>query len=183
MSEVERGARGAFEVALAVMLISFVAGVFAATDRYRPPTAATDRMPALQGSTRAPDDEATLSVDSVAIGSAAPARPASGEPLHLAPGQSVTIAGWAVIDRNRSPAGGVVAVIDGAARIAATYGLSRPDVAKLFGSPALRQSGFAVTLPATSFTPGNHVVRFDVLSRDGTAYSQVPPSLDFVTGG
>ncbi len=181
MSSELRRAAGAFDVALAIVLVAFVAVTFLATSRYQPLARPVDPGRSVARLTRAPSGESTLTIDSLVSG-AAPSRPLppAGTPIRIAAGTSVTVAGWAVTDRNRSPASAVVAEIDGSARILATYGLPRPDVAATLAAPALRNSGFRVVLPGRDLPAGTHVVRFDVISRDGEATSAMPERLDLV---
>lgn len=181
MSSEVRRAAGAFDVALAVVLVAFITVAFLATSRYQPLAPPVDPAQAFARLTRAPSGVSTLTLDSLVSG-AAPSRPLppAGTPIRIAAGTSVTVAGWAVTDRSRSPASAVVAEIDGSTRILATYGLPRPDVAVSLGAPALRDSGFRIVLPGRDLPTGTHVVRFDVISRDGTANSKMPERLDLV---
>jgi hypothetical protein len=86
----------------------------------------------------------------------------------------LAITGWAVDKDSKQAAGGVEIVIDGSP-YAAQYGGSRPDVAKLFGTPAYANCGYALRVPADQFAAGSHALFVRVLSSDRQGYWEVGP--------
>jgi hypothetical protein len=70
-------------------------------------------------------------------------------------GESVSINGWAIDSDARGLASRVIWKVDSTA-LQATYGRSRPDVARATGSAALLDSGYDVDIPNVYLTPGPH---------------------------
>jgi len=97
--------------------------------------------------------------------------------LHVRRMQSITIQGWALDARAAKLASGVAARVDGARRIAGTYGNPRPDVARFFHTPAYEASGFRLVVPAGSLAPGRHTVELLVLSADRSRFYALPRPL------
>jgi hypothetical protein len=79
------------------------------------------------------------------------------------------VSGWAVDHLHRSAAGGVDIVMD-RGLYPATYGLSRDDVAKYFGRPEYRGTGFVASIPSDTLTSGEHQLSLRVVSSDGRCY-------------
>jgi hypothetical protein len=91
----------------------------------------------------------------------------SSEPL--AGNDGFEVAGWCADPEARAAGAGLVAIVDGSRRIDASagYGGVRPDVARLFASPAMAPVAFDVRLRASQIGPGRHSLRVAVVARDG----------------
>jgi hypothetical protein len=96
------------------------------------------------------------------------------QPAAIAPGSSITFAGWAVDEDRQSLASGVDLVIDGLT-LAADYGGEREDVAGYFKTPQIRDSAFCLFLPAGWLAKGRHSVSIRVISGDGRTYREGAP--------
>ena len=84
--------------------------------------------------------------------------------------------GWAALAASKTPAAAVCLVIDDRIRPAAhaVYGADRSDVAAAYKAPALRGTGYALTLPAAGLPAGIHHVAVAIVSPGGGA--QILPS-------
>jgi hypothetical protein len=94
-------------------------------------------------------------------------------PLHA---HELDIGGWCVDPTVKRPAGGVYVVVDGR-RFAASYGVSRSDVADYLKTPAYGRAGFERALWLPGLSPGRHTLSAIALSADGTSYYQPNPSI------
>lgn len=112
---------------------------------------------------------------------------AGGRPTLLAAGGTVPrgtalqIDGWCADPRALAPGVALLALVDGGRRIdvSAAYRKPRYDVAATLKAPALRDTGFAVVLPAAGFEPGAHEVRLAVVMADGRAIAEFPTPVRF----
>jgi hypothetical protein len=89
-------------------------------------------------------------------------------------GTMLRVSGWAVDDRARTVAAGVVVFVDGGAETAALYGLERPDVAQVLGNPGYRDCGFTADAPTLSLAPGRHSLGLRIFNADGTGFYEPP---------
>lgn len=81
--------------------------------------------------------------------------------------------GWVANLRAKTPANGVVFVLDShrVIDVTPTYRKPRPDVAKAFRSPGMLKTGFSgAVIPTTGLAAGPHTVQLGALSRDGKSY-------------
>jgi len=84
-------------------------------------------------------------------------------------GTFIELAGWAVDADNESVAGGVYVDVDGKL-FPAFYGVERGDVAKSFGDPSYRYSGFERAIPVSEIGDGSHELSVVVLTGDREGY-------------
>jgi len=91
-------------------------------------------------------------------------------PIMVARTSAVIIEGWAVDSPNNALAGGVIATVDDATSVRATYGSDRQDVADYFHAQALKQSGFTVTFPPGMLAVGKHSIAIKILTNDRRSY-------------
>ncbi len=102
-------------------------------------------------------------------------------PLPIAGDASVTLRGWAVDVPNGASAGGVIVSVD-TANYQAIYGVDRPDVASVLKNPAYTKSGFNITFPPNTLSPGRHAIAIKILTNDRTAYYQPDQKIDIEIG-
>lgn len=95
---------------------------------------------------------------------------AGGASVLVPHGQSVTIEGWAVDSDAQAPASAVDILVDGDRDIRAAYGVARPDVSGTLGNPAYLRTGFTITIPWYTLSPGAHVLTIRVVSTDNRGY-------------
>lgn len=81
-------------------------------------------------------------------------------------GAALTLHGWAFDKPASKAASGIAALVDDELVARGTIGLERPDVARVWGNPALARSGFALTIPADDLMPGRHRVTLFVEAAD-----------------
>ena len=94
------------------------------------------------------------------------------QPIEISAGESsVRITGWAVDVRTEDAAGGVYLKIDNE-RFPAFYGRARGDVARRFGDPAYRFTGFEQTIPVSEIGPGKHELSVIVVTKGKKRYYQ-----------
>lgn len=82
-------------------------------------------------------------------------------PLTAKSGQAIVLTGWAFDSIANRPASGVEIEVRGK-RFQAEYGITRPDVAKVFQNNSLEKSGYKVTIPKGSFGPGEYQVQLHI---------------------
>lgn len=97
----------------------------------------------------------------------------------VAAGTTLPVSGWAVDDRARTVAKGVIVFIEGGAETAARYGFERPDVAQAFGNRGYRNSGFTADASTFSLAPGRHSLGLRILNADGTGFYEPPARFFF----
>jgi hypothetical protein len=85
--------------------------------------------------------------------------------------RDLLINGWCLDQHAKSPAAGVDILIDGQA-YAASYGLSRPDVAAYFNSVECSNTGYSLTVPARLIQPGEHRLAIRIISSDQKSYTE-----------
>ena len=84
--------------------------------------------------------------------------------------------GWAAEVKNAQLAEAVAVFADGQFLHAGPTNIDRPDVANVYGIPALQSAGFTFCFPAERFRDLDHVqVRFFALSKKGTATELIYP--------
>ena len=96
---------------------------------------------------------------------------AAHQPVPIKAGDSITFAGWAVDKPSLSLASAIDLTIDGHP-YNADYGGVRDDVASYFKTPAYRDSGFRLLVPAGGVAKGRHQVTVRVISHDGKTYQE-----------
>jgi hypothetical protein len=82
----------------------------------------------------------------------------------------IMVNGWAVDTPGKSPAGGVLMVIDGTVEVPTTYGAERPDVAKFLKDPNYTNCAFVGWINVATITKGQHILSFKVLTADKQHY-------------
>ncbi len=105
----------------------------------------------------------------------------SPQPLLFPTGAQLLVSGWAIDGQTRVPGRGVIVIIDGRERFHATYGLSRPDVARAVHMKAAEHSGFTVYFPTSNLSLGIHHFRMKLVSKNGTTSSVLGSRVAFQT--
>jgi hypothetical protein len=84
----------------------------------------------------------------------------------------LVLQGWGTDAVSRRPLKAVCLLVDGAPspRERATYGISRPDVARAFGVEDLARSGFEIQIDGTDLSPGVH--HLVVVGIDGRGFEE-----------
>jgi hypothetical protein len=135
-----------------------------------PPQAAVPLLapPPLAG-LRADAEQVPYSIDSVAQGSQSTivAGKTTAVALPFTVRQPIVVNGWAA--DHTKPAAGVYVLIDGVKRVPATYGIDRPDVARVLGIGDGRV-GFAATIPAGALGDGVHTIKLLIVANGGRFY-------------
>jgi hypothetical protein len=90
---------------------------------------------------------------------------ASVQEVSIAFGDSTVFSGWAVDARSGTLAEGVDVVVDGIP-YRATYGVTRHDVAQVYGNPTFESSGFRLSLAPGVLRRGVHSFAFRILAKD-----------------
>jgi hypothetical protein len=96
-------------------------------------------------------------------------RARSGEVI--TPDGELRIEGWAFDGSAKRSAGGVEVLIDGIPQ-PASYGLERPQQARIPSCSACEHAGFVADFSAAGLSPGSHVLGIRVISSDGASYSE-----------
>ena len=91
------------------------------------------------------------------------------KPARIKSGVPTTFSGFGFDPIAKTPGKAIDIVIDGVP-YGTTYGSARPDVAAYNKAPAVQPSGFRITLPAGTVTPGPHQVVVRVVTADGKSY-------------
>jgi hypothetical protein len=99
------------------------------------------------------------------------ARPPS---LPVRRGAPMVVAGWAVDTASHTAAGGVILTVDWRWSYRATYGQSRPDVAKALHVRSYARSGFTAVIPTAQLAIGAHSLTLDVLASGSKGYFAPP---------
>jgi hypothetical protein len=87
--------------------------------------------------------------------------------LNLRTDDTVTITGWAVDARTRSPAADVFLLVDDRVVVPTMYGGDRPDVADAFKMPEYRRVGYTASFGIQVLGPGRHTIAEHVIGSDG----------------
>ena len=142
-------------------LVDFIIG-----DSVLSPVVASDSgftMPTADGATQGLPCKkrgALCFLDSISFVPAASVREVS-----IAFGDSTVFIGWAVDARSGTLAGGVDVVVDGIP-YRATYGMTRHDVAQVYGNPTFEGSGFRLSLAPGVLRRGVHSFAVRILAKD-----------------
>jgi alginate O-acetyltransferase complex protein AlgJ len=96
-------------------------------------------------------------------------RARSGEVI--TPDGELRIEGWAFDGSAKRSAGGVEVLIDGIPQ-PASYGLERPQQARIPSCSACEHAGFVADFSAAGLSPGPHALGIRVISSDGASYSE-----------
>lgn len=83
---------------------------------------------------------------------------------------TITIRGWAVDQRVKGEAGGVIINVDGKTDVMANYGMPRPDVAANLKNPDYTNSGFRATIDTSTLDKGHHTLIMRVITADQKGY-------------
>ena len=97
---------------------------------------------------------------------------------HTRDSRAIWINGWAADPVAKDAVGGVCLELDGQL-YRAYYGLERPDVAAVIGSGDVTRLGFQRMIPIDQLAPGRHRLRLRALTKDQTAFYQMPAPMDF----
>lgn len=89
------------------------------------------------------------------------------------------VTGWSVDGLGRSPAVAVVLSVDEKWNFVATYGGSRPDVARALGNAVYRSSGFVATLDTALLPRGVHRLALKTVASIGTAFYEPATGMEF----
>jgi hypothetical protein len=84
---------------------------------------------------------------------------------------SFGVRGWAVDQRAKTVAGGVIISVDGKDFVA-DYGSPRPDVAANLKNSDYINSGFTVSIDSSAIGKGKHTLIFRVVTSDRKSYYQ-----------
>jgi len=83
---------------------------------------------------------------------------------------TITFSGWAVDQRVKGKAGGVIINIDGKTDMVANYGTPRPDVAANFKNPEYANTGFRTAIDTSTLDKGRHTLTMRVITADQKGY-------------
>ncbi|MHB8414573.1 MAG: hypothetical protein ACYDB1_04200 [Acidiferrobacteraceae bacterium] len=84
--------------------------------------------------------------------------------------------GWAANMAVKTPASGVVLVVDSERMVRAMSVYARPDLVKAFGASSMLLSGFRnAAIPTAGLGTGRHSVQLGALSTDGRRYHLIGP--------
>ena len=97
---------------------------------------------------------------------------------HTRDSHAIWINGWAADPVTKDAVGGVCLELDGHL-YRAYYGLERPDVAAVIGSGDVTRLGFQRMIPIDQLAPGRHRLRLRALTKDQTAFYQMPAPMGF----
>jgi 4-amino-4-deoxy-L-arabinose transferase-like glycosyltransferase len=98
-------------------------------------------------------------------------------------GGTLALAGWAVDERARQPAGTVFVNVDGVRDYQAVYGDDSPEAVKALGSQRYGRSGFDLIFPAGDLPPGSHYLTVTVVAHDLRSYYELPERIRFQVAG
>jgi len=124
-----------------------------------------------------------FSIDLLRVGDQTLHNPGQPIVVRVAPGQSVTVQGWAADASQGKPAGAVLLRVDDGQFTPATYGLLRSDVATYFKNPRLDDVGYSASLGTEDLKPGEHLLTFAVVSTDGRSYATPPQEIKIDISG
>jgi hypothetical protein len=91
------------------------------------------------------------------------------QPIPFSTDKNLIVAGWAVDEKAKGVAGGVLIDIDGKL-YPSTYGTDRPDVADAYKTPSYKNSGFVSEIPISEIGKGQHTLSVKILTGDRKAY-------------
>lgn len=104
--------------------------------------------------------------------------PKPGTPITIKT-PTFVVRGWAVDQRSKSAAAGVIVNVDGKDFLA-NYGSPRPDVAENLKSANYVNSGFTVSIDSSALGKGKHTLIFRVVTSDRKSYYQQKQTYDVV---
>jgi hypothetical protein len=145
-------------------------------DERTPPksdSASTNSVPIDPKSLVDTKSETTLAVDE--IGGQDPNR---GVPISVKT-PSFYVRGWAIDQRTKSLAGGVIIQLDGKDYLA-DYGTPRPDVADTLKNPDYLKSGFTASIDSAAMGKGKHTLVVRVVTADKKGYYQQNRTYDVI---
>jgi sugar lactone lactonase YvrE len=93
---------------------------------------------------------------------------------------TVVIGGWVADPTDGAPMSNVKVLIDGISVGTPTLGVARPDVATYYNNSAYLYSGFGLSLPAMSLTPGAHTVTVVATDSHGVSTTLGPLTVTIV---
>ncbi|MGI9106619.1 MAG: hypothetical protein ACR2G4_10265 [Pyrinomonadaceae bacterium] len=91
---------------------------------------------------------------------------------------TIIIRGWAVDQRVKGEAGGVIINVDGQTDVVANYGMPRPDVAANLKNPDYTNSGFRATIDTSTLDKGRHTLTMRVITADQKGYYEQKQKYD-----
>jgi hypothetical protein len=139
--------------------------------------------PASSGSAAGIDPKSLVSVNSETflaldeIGGKLPVQNVS-IPVNPQSMPKITVRGWAVDQRTKGEAGGVIVNVDGKTDVVANYGQPRPDVAANLKNPNYTNSGFIATIDASTLEKGRHTLTMRVVTADKKGYYEQKQKYD-----
>jgi hypothetical protein len=90
----------------------------------------------------------------------------------------ITVRGWAVDQRAKTEAGGVIINVDGSTDVLANYGQPRPDVANNLKNPDYMNSGFTASIDTATLSKGHHTLTMRVVTADKKGYFEQKQKYD-----
>ena len=91
------------------------------------------------------------------------------QPIPVSTDKNLIVSGWAVDEKAKDVAGGVLIDIDGKL-YPSTYGTDRPDVADAYKTPSYKNSGFVSEIAISEIGKGQHTLSVKILTGDRKAY-------------
>ena len=91
---------------------------------------------------------------------------------------TINVRGWAVDQRAKTAAAGVVVNVDGKTDLVANYGQPRPDVAANLKNPNYTNCGFVTSLDVSGLEKGRHTLTMRVVTADGKGYFEQKQKYD-----
>jgi hypothetical protein len=91
---------------------------------------------------------------------------------------TINVRGWAVDQRAKTAAGGVIVNVDGKTDLVTNYGQPRPDVATNLKSPSYTNCGFVTSLDVTGLEKGRHTLTMRVVTTDRKGYFEQKQKYD-----
>jgi hypothetical protein len=90
----------------------------------------------------------------------------------------ISVRGWAVDQRAKTGAGGVIINVDGNTDVLANYGQPRPDVATNLKNPDYTNSGFTASIDSATLSKGHHTLTMRVVTADKKGYFEQKQKYD-----
>lgn len=91
---------------------------------------------------------------------------------------TINVRGWAVDQRAKTAAGGVIVNVDGKTDFVANYGQPRPDVAANLKSSNYTDCGFITSIDVSGLEKGRHTLTMRVVTADRKGYFEQKQKYD-----